>query len=166
MAYSQKLTMLLHDIEELDLAELSLLSEKIVELSKHKDEKTRLQLLQRNADQDPARVQKIEEVLTSFQERRFDPSVSILSKVIKEKFGIILANTQINARLKSQWLLSEIEGKGWRKRTVISEKSGEYGIYTEQKTMDNGFVYDAILFTPKGMKFILEHIKEIVKFIG
>jgi hypothetical protein len=32
--------------------------------------------------------------------------------------------------------------------------------------MDNGFVYDAILFTPKGMKFILEHIKEIVKFIG
>ncbi|MDR3169004.1 MAG: hypothetical protein LBU27_04530 [Candidatus Peribacteria bacterium] len=102
MAYSQKLTMLLHDIEELDLAELSLLSEKIVELSKHKDEKTRLQLLQRNADQDPARVQKIEEVLTSFQERRFDPSVSILSKVIKEKFGIILANTQINARLKSQ----------------------------------------------------------------
>jgi hypothetical protein len=72
MAYSQKLTMLLHDIEELDLAELSLLSEKIVELSKHKEEKVRLQLLQRNADQDPARVQKIEEVLTSFYaEMRF-----------------------------------------------------------------------------------------------
>jgi hypothetical protein len=112
MIYSQKLTMLLHDVEDLDLGELSIVSEKIVELSKHKEEKARLQLLQRNADQDPTRLQKIEGVLASFQERRFDPSVSILSKAIKEKFGIILVNTQINARLKSQGLLSEIEGKG------------------------------------------------------
>jgi hypothetical protein len=76
---------MLHDIEELDLTELSLLSEKIGDFSKHKEEKVRLQLLQRNVDQDPARMQKIEEVLTFFQERKFDPSVSILSKAIKEK---------------------------------------------------------------------------------
>jgi hypothetical protein len=111
MVYSQKLTMLLHDIEDLDIAELSTLSEKIGELAKHKEEKARLYLLQRNADQEASRLQKIENVVSSFQERNFDPSVSILSKVIKEQFGIVVANTRINARLKSKGLLSEIEGQ-------------------------------------------------------
>jgi hypothetical protein len=68
--------------------------------------------LQRNTDQEASWLQKIEDIISSFQERNYDPSVTILAKVIKEQFGIALANTQINARLKNEGLLSEIDGKG------------------------------------------------------
>jgi hypothetical protein len=67
--------------------------------------------------------------------------------------------------LKNEGLLSEIDGKGWKKRTVVNEKSGEYGMYTAERTMPSGFVYDAILFSPRGVRFILEHLKEIVLFV-
>jgi hypothetical protein len=157
---------LLREIEELEVAELSLLSEKIQELVKRKEEKTRFYLLQKNADKAEPWLQKIEGVLASFQERHFDPNVSILAKVIKETFGIIFANTQINAWLKHQGLLSEIEGQNGKKRTVLNEKSGEYGMYAEKKTLATGFVVDVIQFSPKGVRFILEHLKEIVIFAG
>lgn len=166
MAYSEKLKTLLREIEELEVAELAILSEKIQELAKRKEEKTRFYLLQKNADKEEQWLQKIEEVIASFQERKYDPNVSILAKVIKENFGITLANTQINAWLKSQEFLSEVTGRDGKKKTSLNEKSGEIGIYTEQKTLPTGFTVDVILFSPRGIRFILEHIREIVKFVG
>ncbi|MDR0607957.1 MAG: hypothetical protein LBG52_06550 [Candidatus Peribacteria bacterium] len=86
MPYSQKLTMLLHDMEDLDIAELFTLAEKITELTKHKEEKIRLNLLQRNADKDEYRLQKIEQIVASFEGKEYDPTVTLLTKIIKEKF--------------------------------------------------------------------------------
>ena len=158
--------MLLHDIEDLDIAELSTLSEKISELTKRKEEKARLQLLQRNADKDEQWLQKIEQTVASFQQGNYDPTVSSLVRLIKGKFGIVLQPTHINTWLKSQHFLSETDGKQGKKRTVLNEKSGEVGMYTTQKVLQTGFVYDAILFSPKGVRFVLEHIKDIVLFVG
>ena len=125
MTHSQKLTMLLHDIEDLDIAQLSALSEKISELAKHKEEKNRLQLLQRNADKEEIRLQKIEQTVASFQQGSYGPSVTALAKIIKEKFGISLQAMQINSRLKNQGLLSEEKDQHGKKKSVLTEKSGE-----------------------------------------
>ncbi|MDR0607958.1 MAG: hypothetical protein LBG52_06555 [Candidatus Peribacteria bacterium] len=67
--------------------------------------------------------------------------------------------------MKSQKLLAEIDGKNGKKKTVLNEKSREVGMYTTQRTLQTGFVYDAICFSPKGIRFVLEHLREIVLFV-
>ena len=164
MPASQKLTMVLHDIEDLTLGELTVVSKKVTEFMKHKEEKARFSLLTRNIDKDERWIAKIEQTVALCKEKDQDPTVTKLAILIKEQFGIVIVATHINSRLKSQNLLSETEAPSGKKRTITNEKSGEYGMYNAQRTLQNGEVYDAIFFSPKGVRFILEHIKDIVKF--
>ena len=55
--------MMLHDIEDLAITELAVLSGKISELMKHKEERARLQLLQRNADKEEQWLEKIDHIV-------------------------------------------------------------------------------------------------------
>jgi hypothetical protein len=67
----------------------------------------------------------------------------------------------LNKRLKKLGILGEestIEGK---MRTVINEKSAQFGFEAERKSY-NGVEYDMVVINNVGKKYLLENIENIM----
>ncbi|MDK2799043.1 MAG: hypothetical protein PWQ70_662 [Clostridiales bacterium] len=74
-----------------------------------------------------------------------------------------LTGTEINKQLKKMGLLSEEVTENGKTRTIVNDKSGEYGIEAEKRTF-NGREYEAVLFNDKGKKFLLDNIEKIMNY--
>lgn len=50
-----------------------------------------------------------------------------------------------------------------KKRTIVKEDPGKYGIATEKRN-HNGNEYDMICFNDKGKKFLLDNLEKILEY--
>lgn len=72
-----------------------------------------------------------------------------------------MTGTDLNKQLKKMGILSEEKGEDGKPRTIINEKSGEYGIEMEKRSF-NGREYDMIVFNDQGKKFLLDNLEKIM----
>jgi len=86
--------------------------------------------------------------------RVIDPSRS------KRLTGVIL-----NKQLKKMGILAEENYGDGKTRTILNEKSAEFGIEAEKRNY-NGNEYEMILFNDKGKQFLLDNLEEIMSFEG
>jgi hypothetical protein len=80
-----------------------------------------------------------------------DPNVS------KKVTGIV-----INKKLKKLGILSEEKTQDGHTRTIINEKSIEYGFESKRKSF-NGTEYDQVLINDDGKKYLLENIEMLME---
>lgn len=74
-----------------------------------------------------------------------------------------LSPVEVNKQLKKMGILGEEITEKGNKRTVINEKSKEYGIEMESRNF-NGKIYDVVVFNEEGKKFLLENLEDILNY--
>ena len=74
-----------------------------------------------------------------------------------------LTGMELNKQLKKMGILGEKEIEGDRKRTIITDKSKDYGIESEQRNYD-GTEYEKIVFNDLGKKFLLDNLENILAY--
>lgn len=89
--------------------------------------------------------------------------VRCINSVIDRTRSKKLTPVEINSQLKKTGILGEEKGESGKPRTVLTEKSGKYGIETERRTA-NGKDYDAVVFNEKGKKFLLDNLEKIMDY--
>lgn len=72
-----------------------------------------------------------------------------------------LTGAELNRQLKRMGILGETAGADGKSRTVVNEKSGEYGIETETRSY-NGSEYEMIVFNEAGKRFLLDNLEKIM----
>lgn len=72
-----------------------------------------------------------------------------------------LSGVELNKQLKAIGLLSEQRLEDGKTRTIINDKSGDYGIETEKRNY-NGNDYDMVVFNDKGKRYLLDNIDKIM----
>ena len=70
-----------------------------------------------------------------------------------------------NKKLKKMGILGEQSMEDGKTRTILSDRSEEFGIESESRN-NNGSSYEMILFNETGKKFLLESLEKIMKFKG
>ena len=86
-----------------------------------------------------------------------------VNSVINTSRSKKLSGAVINKQLKKMGILSEEITQEGKKRTIVNDKSSNYGIETEKRSF-NGNEYDMILFNEKGKKFLLENLESIMSY--
>ncbi len=76
-----------------------------------------------------------------------------------------LTASALNQQLKKMGILGEADGKNGKRRTVLNEKSAEYGFETEMREFE-GKTYEKIVVNDTGKRFLLEHLQEIMEYAG
>lgn len=72
-----------------------------------------------------------------------------------------LTGVELNKRLKKLEVLSEEITEAGKKRTVVNEKSPEYGFASERKSY-NGTEYDKVVIDDIGKKYLLDNLETIM----
>ena len=72
-----------------------------------------------------------------------------------------LTGVELNRKLKKLGVLSEEVTEEGKRRTIINQKSAEYGFETERKSY-NGVEYDKIVMNAAGKKYLLDNIETIM----
>lgn len=86
-----------------------------------------------------------------------------INKVIDLNRSKRLTGKELNKQLKKMGILSEQQLPDGKKKTVMNDKSKEYGIETELRSY-NGTEYEMILFNDIGKKYLLDNIEEIMRY--
>lgn len=76
-----------------------------------------------------------------------------------------LTGMEINKKLKKMGILGEQSLEDGKKRTILSDRSEEFGIESESRN-NNGSSYEMILFNETGKKFLLDSLEKIMQFKG
>lgn len=84
-----------------------------------------------------------------------------VNKVIDPNRSRKLTGMEINRRLKKIGILGETVLEDGKKRTALTERSGEHGIECEKRTF-NGNEYEMILFNDTGKKYLLDNLEKIM----
>lgn len=74
-----------------------------------------------------------------------------------------LSGALLNRQLKMMGILSEESMENGKTRTIINEKSRDYGIVTEKRNYQ-GNEFDMILFNAEGKKYLLQNLEAIMSF--
>jgi len=92
--------------------------------------------------------------------------VNEFSKCINQYIDISkskkLTGVELNKRLKKLGIFSEESTGDGKTRTIINEKSIEYGFESERKSY-NGNEYDMVMINDDGKKYLLENIEKIIE---
>ena len=72
-----------------------------------------------------------------------------------------LTGVELNKRLKKLGILSEESTQDGKTRTIINEKSIEYGFESERRSY-NGNDYDMVVINDNGKKYLSENIESIM----
>ncbi len=108
----------------------------------------------------PEEKSKIELPVQKIGVNEFAKSVN---KVIDVHRSKKLSGVELNRQLKKMGILAELITEDGKTRTVINERSMEFGIETEKRVY-NGNEYEMILFNDKGKKFLLDNLEKIMTF--
>ena len=73
-----------------------------------------------------------------------------------------LKGSDLNKHLKVLGILSEEKTRDGKTRTIINEKSSEFGFESEKKEFE-GRTYFQVLINDKGKKYLLENLEDILK---
>ncbi|MEW5920345.1 MAG: hypothetical protein AB1796_05190 [Bacillota bacterium] len=74
-----------------------------------------------------------------------------------------LTGALLNKQLKKMGILSEEIMENGKTRTIINEKSQNYGIVTEKRNYD-GNEFEMILFNAEGKEYLLRNLESIMSF--
>ncbi len=74
-----------------------------------------------------------------------------------------LSGALLNKQLKKMGILSEESMENGKTRTIINEKSRDYGIVTEKRNY-HGNEFDMILFNDQGKEYLLRNLEAILSF--
>ena len=88
---------------------------------------------------------------------------SINAVINKEKMKGIKA-TQITSWLMSQGYLTQKESTDGERYKTLSETSASIGISAEERTTENGRVYQVNLYNKIAQLFIIDHLNEICQY--
>ncbi len=72
-----------------------------------------------------------------------------------------LSGMELNKQLKRMGILGEEKNEEGKTRTVVNERSTEFGIESEKRVF-SGNEYEMILFNDKGKKFLLDNVEKIM----
>lgn len=72
-----------------------------------------------------------------------------------------LSGTVLNKHLKTLGILSEENTRDGKTRTIINEKSAEFGFEAQEKEY-NGVTYEQVMINDKGKKYLLENLEDIM----
>lgn len=84
-----------------------------------------------------------------------------INSVINLQRSKKLSGMELNKQLKRMGVLGEEKTEEGKTRTVVNERSIEFGIETE-KRIYSGNEYEMILFNDKGKKFLLDNLEKIM----
>jgi hypothetical protein len=76
-----------------------------------------------------------------------------------------LTGMEINKKLKKMGILGEQSLEDGKTRTILSDRSQEFGIESETRN-NNGSSYEMILFNETGKKYLLDSLEKIMQFKG
>ncbi|MCD4796185.1 MAG: hypothetical protein K8R49_03310 [Candidatus Cloacimonetes bacterium] len=72
-----------------------------------------------------------------------------------------LSGTVLNKHLKTLGILSEENTRDGKTRTIINEKSAEFGFEAQEKEY-NSVTYEQVMINDKGKKYLLENLEDIM----
>jgi hypothetical protein len=106
-----------------------------------------------------------EKKLVVFPEHRIGVNeiAKCINRVIDLNRSKKLTGVELNKQLKKMGLLSEHKNEHGKTRTVINEKSKDYGMEIEKRNY-NGNEYEMVVFNDTGKRFILDNIDMIMNY--
>jgi len=73
-----------------------------------------------------------------------------------------LSGAVLNKHLKALGILSEEKTRDGKTRTIINEKSAEFGFESEKREFE-GRTYEQVMINDKGKKYLLENLEDIMR---
>ena len=92
--------------------------------------------------------------------------INIFSRCINDVLDLNrsknLSGAVLNKHLKALGILSEEKTRDGKTRTIINEKSAEFGFEAEEREY-NGLTCEQVMINEKGKKYLLDNLEDIMK---
>jgi hypothetical protein len=105
------------------------------------------------------KVEELEQVVMPEGKIGINDFCRALNKVIDTTKRKGLNGAKLNKYLKEIHVLAEIVTEDGHKTTTVTEESDKYGISTVERNF-SGRVYDQIVYSDEGKKFLMDIVKE------